>query len=161
MYNVDERDRVVELTDIPSSDVGSPTAVVFASDFDLGLAYYLGGGSYDDPEKSAVVSFKGACSHMFGMPNDEALDGHPLYSRGLRSHAAFEVISSPWVRQLERINSVHDGHDPRWFDDDRHFVVTLKENMFECVAEGYEVREFEASPAVAVQHFLRTSGHLA
>ena len=53
---------------------------------------------------------------MFGPPNDEAFDGHPLARRGLRPYGAFEVTHSSWIRQLEQMNSVHPHHSPPLFE---------------------------------------------
>src|SRR5438128_903088 len=61
-------------------------------------------------EDIAIVQFKLCRAHMFGPPNDEAFAGHPLAGRGLHSYAAFRIENSSWIRQLERMNSVHQYH---------------------------------------------------
>ena len=63
----------------------------------------------DDP--FCVVVFSGTAFHQFGPPTDEDLDAHPLASHGLRGFSAHS----------------RDGL--------RHFVVTLRDSTFECVAE--------------------------
>jgi hypothetical protein len=73
------------------------------------------------------------------MSNDEALQGHPLWGRGLRHSGTYRVESSSLVRKLERMNSVHPQHDPKGFEKRTHFIFTFHDSTFECVAESFEV----------------------
>ena len=41
MYAVDDRDRVVRLTDVPLSGTGAPCPLLAASERELVLAYYM------------------------------------------------------------------------------------------------------------------------
>lgn len=41
MYEVDTRDKVIELHDLPRSSAGAPCPIVLASDHRLAVAYYL------------------------------------------------------------------------------------------------------------------------
>jgi len=160
MYEVDERDRVVELTDVPQCDVGAPCPAIFATDQIVRVAYYL----RDDPhavspadmtgildegagdgERVAILSMR-AHAIMFGPPNDEAFDGHPLASRGLRPYGAFEIVDSSWVRRLERMNSVHSRHAREKFMTLRHFVFAFHDSTLECVARTYAVETAPGHP---------------
>jgi hypothetical protein len=153
MYSIDDRDRVVELRGLPQSSVGAPCPVVVASEHELIVTYLVestppgwdapsvrmvGTDTADAP--AAVVRFQGSRATMFGPPNDEAGNGHPLAERGLRPYGAFEVIDSSWVRQLERMNSMHPGHRPERYNSYRHFVLAFHDSTFECVAKGYVSR---------------------
>jgi hypothetical protein len=151
MYAVDEHDRVVELTDFPQCDVGVPDTALAARPAWAQLAYVTSAGA-DGPEEIAVVTFTGVREHMFGMPNDEALHGHPLYERGLEVYGAFRVENSSWIRQLERMNSVHSRHRPEWFAELTHFIFTFKESTFECVAKelSFGLRPAEESVLLMV-----------
>jgi hypothetical protein len=159
MYPVDEKDTVVELTDAPRPDVVAPLPLVLADDYRLLLAYLLSepdsnwDGTYvnvvsPDSEGMAVaaIQFRRPYAHMFGPPNDEAFSGHPLANRGLDPYAVFEVHQSSWIRQLERMNSVHRQHKRDWFlENKRHFVFAFHDSTFECVAEGFKVRQCRGS----------------
>ena len=68
--------------------------------------------------------------------NDEALLGHPLYERGLRPYAAFEIENTSWVRALDKLNRVHPRHSPRLFAGLKHFIFAFHESVFECIAES-------------------------
>ena len=118
MYSVDEKDRVISIQDIPQSSVGAPLALVRFS-----LCY----------------------ASLFGPPNDEAFDGHPLAQRGLKPYGAFVIEHSSWVRQLEQMNAVHPYHKPARFLARKHYVLSFHDSTFECVADGYTVELYDSS----------------
>lgn len=163
MYSVDERDRVVELRNIPQSSIGAPLPAVLAAEDRLLLAYLVEAvdsawdgqtirvvGPTSTDELVALVTFTSPGAHLFGPPNDEAFDGHPLAGRGLHPYGAFEVRESSWVRCLERMNSVHPNHDPAEYARLRHFVFAFHDSTFECIAEDFtfEVRGGSLASAV-------------
>jgi hypothetical protein len=158
MYQVDDRDRVIELSEVPQSSVGAPLPVVLSDEHTLLLAYLVQEptSSWDHMsvrlvgpdtliERLALVEFSRYQSFMFGSPNDEAFNGHPLYSRGLHPYAAFEIQNSSWVRQLERMNSVHPSHRAERFQRLKHFVFAFHDSTFECLAETYVISDHEGS----------------
>jgi len=150
MYTVDELDSIVELTDVPQSDVGAPCPMVLCTEEKLLLAYFRQfplneeelasareGGEYEKDEACLLVKFDVWYAYMFGPPNDEAIHGHPLAHRGLQPYAVFEVRKSSWVRGLEKMNRVHRFHKPERFEKLRHFIFTFHDSTFECVAPGF------------------------
>jgi len=153
MYEVDDRDTVVELSDAPQPDVGAPLPHVIADDYRLRLAYLIRepdpawDGSYvnvvgpnTDDRLVADVRFEQPYAHMFGPPNDEAFYGHPLAKRGLYPYGVFEVQHSSWLRRLERMNAVHqDRNRQRFLSSRRHFVFAFHDTTFECIAQEYAV----------------------
>lgn len=158
MYSVDKKDRVIPLTDIPQSSVGAPLPIVLSNEHVTVVAFYLQNvpAGWDgttvrvltantDGEPLALVRFSFCYSSMFGPPNDEAFDGHPLASRGLRPYSAFIIENSSWIRGLERMNSVHEYHKPDQFWVRKHFVLSFHDTTFECVADGYSVEVHESS----------------
>ena len=134
MYAID-KDVVVELTDVPSSDSGAPEPALFVDERRVVLAYFK---SPADEGQIAYINFLHCWAHYFGGPNDETLHGHPLYTRGLKPYAIAEVKTSSWIRSLERINSVHPHHNPERFQRLRHFIFAFHDSMFECVAESFQ-----------------------
>jgi hypothetical protein len=127
MYQVDENDTVVALENVPQSSVGAPTPIVLSDEGKTIIAFHLENTRDDwdgtsvriirpeSEESSAIVEFKWCYAYMFGPPNDEAFSGHPLSARGLDPYGAYEVLNSSWIRQLERMNSVHQYHKPEPF----------------------------------------------
>jgi hypothetical protein len=152
MYDVDEKDRVVRLVDVPQSDFGAPMPLVFSDEGRIVLAYY---GDESSPkwnefprivghiggsEPVALLRFIGCDSYMFGVPNDEALAGHPLASRGLKSYGVFRIEDSSWIRRLERMNSVHPLHKPESYQGLQHLIFTFHDTTFECICKTFDVR---------------------
>src|SRR5919205_482975 len=139
MYSVDQRDKVIELKQVPQSSVGAPMPVVLSDEFKVLLVYIVQETPADvDPgtadEPLALVEFTGYRSYMFGGLNDEAFHGHPLATRGLYPYGAFQIENSSWIRQLEKMNSVHPSHNPGRFARLRHYVFSFHDSTFECVA---------------------------
>ena len=158
MYPVDERDRVIELKDVPQSSVGAPLPIVLSDEFKILLAYIAEEsppgwdgttvrivGADTSCESLALAEFEFYWSYMFGAPNDEAFCGHPLAARGLRPYGAFRIADSSWVRQLERMNSVHPRHNPDRFDELKHFVFAFHDSTFECVAKGFTISQHQGT----------------
>lgn len=117
-----------ELTDWPQPAAGTPNPRVIADEDSLLLYFRACTGHH------IVVSFPHCDTFIFGAPNDEALNGHPLYGRGLKAYSAHKVLESDWIRELERRNSVHPRHNKDHYLADRvHYIVTFHDSTFECV----------------------------
>jgi len=97
--------------------------------------------STSDPDVAegthAVVEIVGALLTKFGLPNDEALPGHPLYDRGLRYYSIAEVLNSTWAREAEAQNRVCFPHASPW--QIRHFIFTFHDSSFECLADDLKI----------------------
>jgi hypothetical protein len=150
MYSVDDLDTVERLTDVPKASPGAPCPAAVCDESRLYVAYYLhrsepgwNGTSVrivspaTEGEMVALVEFLHHYAFMFGPPNDDAFDGHPLADRGLQPYGAFVVHQSSWVRRLERMNSVHPHHRPEAFGSLRHYVFAFHDSTVEVVAESY------------------------
>jgi hypothetical protein len=94
-----------------------------------------------DHQLVATVTFRRCLVHKFGAPNDETLSGHRLHGRGLTGYRAHIVERSRWLREHERINSVHLFHNPERFRDYVHYVLPFHDDTFECLATGFELHE--------------------
>jgi hypothetical protein len=149
-YMPDARDRVVPLADVPSCDEGAAMPVVLASDFRLLLIYLMQEtpAGWDGTEVTvvsadseempvAVIEFQRPYSHIFGPPNDEAIIGHPLASRGLHPCGAFTVEHSSWLRALQRMDAVHERHAPGRFRSLTHYIFTFRDSTLECAASDF------------------------
>lgn len=148
MYEIDSLDEVVELSGVPRPEVGAPMPIVIADDRNVLIAYYtteqsaVGGNN-----NVAVVSFRSCLMHMFGYPNDEALGAHPLYNRGLQFYGVFEIKNSSWVRNVERMNSVHPDHSKvqERYLAKKHLIFTFHDSTFECIVDGLDVDTYIGS----------------
>lgn len=92
-------------------------------------------------------------SVKMGSPNDEVLEGHPLWGSGLEFYEAHEVKNSPWIKELMDINRVHDQFRESHWNEDRHFILTFHDETLECVARGAIARAEPGAtmPAVVAQ----------
>ena len=168
MYEVDRKDKVIELGDVPQSSVGAPIPIVLADEHTVLLSYYLQDtpegwdgttvrvvSSETEGEPVAIVKFNWCYAHMFGPPNDEAFEGHPLSSRGLQPYGAFEIQSSSWLRKLEKMNSVHSYHDKTNFmENKKHFIFSFHDSVFECIAKNFQVEIYTGSVKSMVPRML-------
>jgi hypothetical protein len=102
------------------------------------------------PEPLALVEFQRCVSTKIGAPNDEVLEGHPLYGRGLAAYTAQRVVSSPWLAELERINSVHSQYAPEHWRSLHHYVFWFHDSTFECAAQSFTVEVFHETFAAVL-----------
>jgi len=89
-----------ELPLMDASSAVAPTVRLRGST--LFLAFYL-----PDCEDSAVVQFNGVSAWYYGGPNDERLDKHPLWNRGLTFYNFHRV--SPAEGDDCWVATFHDG----------------------------------------------------
>lgn len=128
MADVSEDERAVVLPDWPQPAAGAPEPKVLADDCTLSIRYRT------EKDQFAVIRFPLCTYFTFGQPNDEALDGHPLASRGLECYSVHEVRNSSLILLLERRNSVHPRHDRDAFlRGRRHYIFTFHDSTLECV----------------------------
>src|SRR5215471_9381435 len=91
-------------------DGGAPLPHLLQNDNRSFLAFVL--ADAERPNSLGIVEFKRCICTKMGTPNDEAFHGHPLNGKGLQLYRALEVKNSPWIRELEAINSVHRAYKP-------------------------------------------------
>jgi hypothetical protein len=152
MYIIDQQDKVTTIKSAPQPSAGAPLPFVMSDEHNLLLVYIheqlpgeldssyekvVDSNSSKDPV--ALIQFHHYYAYFFGPPNDEAFEGHPLADRGLEPYGVFQVLQSSWVRQLERMNSVHPCHDPKRFEKLNHYIFTFHDSTFECVAEDFQM----------------------
>jgi hypothetical protein len=117
-----------ELTEWPQPDAGTPNPRVVADEHGLILYYKASTGHH------VLVTFQGCSTFTFGAPNDEALNGHPLYGHGLKFYSVHRVANSDWIQEMERRNSVHPRHDKaRFLEGLIHYIITFHDSIFECL----------------------------
>ncbi len=74
-------------------------------------------------------------------PNDEALENHPLYERGLGFYGVCRIDNSSWPTALDTLGSAKHAirSTRRPPATGTHWIVTMKERIFECVARELTV----------------------
>lgn len=134
-------------------DPGAPMPHLFANGRSVFVLFYLrapalagtSGATSSKPEPLGLVEFTGVHAVLFGGLNDEALNGHHLYGRGLDPYAIHEVRASSWISEAERANSVHPYHQGGWHAWLRHFVITFHDETLECLARDVRTETSAAS----------------
>jgi len=150
MYTVNKDDKVIEHKDPPFMDTGSPSPQILAAEAQVIVTYRLNNPDLRSAEKAgdvdaylaakdrwALLTFSAVTAHHFGWPNEDVLNAHPLYARGLSHYGIFEVKHSSWIREIQTGNSVHPHHRSDWLADRRHFIITFHDSTFECIAQSY------------------------
>lgn len=155
-----EPDPIVEpMKEVPQPMPGAPLPVVLSDDLQVLLCYASQGTvasmgariqqvDWDTEfDAVAVATFDLYKIYQFGAPNEEARSGHPLYryGLGLGTGHVFRVSPSPWILHLERMNSVHPGHDPQRYERLTHYVFTFDDRTFECVAKSVSFEQRSGS----------------
>jgi len=82
----------------------------------------------------------GALKHIFGVPGNETLSGHPYYTLGVRSFIFYELIGSDLIAQLKEVAKIHLHYNQNKYNEFRHFIITFHDNMFECIAKEFEIK---------------------
>jgi hypothetical protein len=90
------------------------------------------------PEGKIEIIFSGVLCTKFGYPNDEALAGHPLYSKGLGFYGFFEVVESAWLTEISKQNRKCFPNCTSY--NGRHFIITFHDSTFECLADSYKIQ---------------------
>jgi hypothetical protein len=142
-------DEVVELHPGWHMDIGAPQPILLQTEHAAALVF-----TARDLRRRLVV-FEGCSISRFGYPNDEALPGHPLYTRGLESYACYEVMNSFWRSQLASQNRVNFPDATPWFAERRHFVITFHDSMFECLADDMRWEWVTGSTVEALRTIMR------
>ncbi len=104
-----------------------------------GLQHNSRSGSLFDDETNffgfkVTIEFEICQITKFGYQNDEAIEGHPLYSKGLRAYDIFRVENSEWIKSIERQNQVNFPNTD--YKSLQHFIFTFHDSTFECIAIG-------------------------
>lgn len=133
-------------------DVGAPMPTMLSNEHEIYLIFYVGEPDYEwDGRKVNVrnendngiitVKFDRFAQFKFGNPNDEAIEGHPLYDLGLEPYSIQKVIDSEWIKKLIKMNSIHPYHKDEQFEKYEHFIFFFHDTCFEIVAEEYSVEK--------------------
>lgn len=87
---------------------------------------------------TVIVELGHTVKTQFGLPNDEAWSGHPLYNFGMRHYAygTFEVINSSWLAQVEAQNQISF---PDYKLNYKHFIFHFHDSSFECLSKEMKI----------------------
>jgi hypothetical protein len=140
-------------------DAGAPMPHLMVNDHRALLSFLLSepdpswDGSYvtikspgdEQPEALGLVEFDCCISARLGAPNDEVFEGHPLSGKGLEAYGAQRVVNSRWIKEIEKINSVHRMYLPESWREHTHFIFWFHDSTFECIARSYKAETHRIS----------------
>jgi hypothetical protein len=105
-------------------------------------------------ENSVLFRFGGVVETHFGGINDEVLDAHPLYGKGMDVCGFFIVRNSSWKATVRDAMSRHDAYDARSWDDVTHYLFRDKPGELSCLAKTLEWQVSALSLARIRDHYL-------
>lgn len=119
-----EPEKAVRLKDIPRWDAESPCPAVVGDEDLAHLAFY----SDEAEDVTVVVTFWGCVEHRFG-------------ARGAAGGKALEVRESRRLHELRAAAAERSVAEVRALKNLRHFRFQFPGADFECLADGYTVKE--------------------
>lgn len=129
-YAASGKDLIEKLEDWPQPNSGAPLPRIWSDELRLIVTYITRDHRY------GVIDFRTCFLLKFGLPNDEALHGHSLYSRGLKPYCMQRVRNSSWLSAAERANSVHRYHKRSEFlKGKEHYVLAFHDSILECLVK--------------------------
>lgn len=147
----------MELTEIKGlfeMDLGSPSPTILSNDNELFIAFYADreSSSTIPQERNTVfdtgivaLKFKTYLKYTFGLPGAETIQGHPYSKLGMKSYSFYELKNSDFIKSLETIEKIHPYYDSTKWEKYKHYILTFHDNMFECIAQDFEIREENTS----------------
>lgn len=145
---------LIEIKGLFEMDYGAPSPTILSNDNELFITFYK------DKESTSVIpqerntiydtgilalKFKRYLKYTFGIPGNETIHGHPYSKLGMQSCSFYELTNSDLIQSLKDIEKVHAYYDPKNWEMYKHYILTFHDNMFECIAQGFEIREENTS----------------
>ena len=154
MDTITEFAKVIDWT--PRWSAGAPCPQVYSNGNKTFLLYYLDepdpnwDGTYvksidNSNEPLGLVEFVGGGTFRFGIVNDEAASGHPLYNKGLQVYDAHIIENSTWIEELKNIHKVHPYFDEKRWTDKKHYLLFFHDEIFEVIATDYKIEIHETT----------------
>jgi hypothetical protein len=138
-------------------NMGAPAPKIICDDNNLTLLFYV---DLFDLSKTtdkikerdifndsgvATLTFKFFRIYKFGVPNDDLIIAHPYYKLGLKPYSFYLVEDSDWIKDIKRIEKHHPYFNEKKYNDLNHYIITFKDNTFECIAKGFSI-EYSSNP---------------
>ena len=131
-------------------DYGAPSPIILSNDSELFIAFYADiERPFGLPQKCNTIydtgifalKFKVYLKYLFGLPGEETIQGHPYSKLGMKSYSFYELKNSDLIKSLQEIEQVHPQYNEDKWKMYKHYILTFHDNMFECIAQDFEVRE--------------------
>jgi GntR family transcriptional regulator len=114
---------------------GAPKPFLVSTEDRTLFAFYRS----DQDDTVRVAEFIGCTSVRFGIPNDQALPGHPFTPHRLSPYRAHEVIHSEWLNQLRTIEQRQPQSQTMPLQTSKHWMLTFQDTTLEAIAAGIAI----------------------
>ncbi|MGE8430272.1 MAG: hypothetical protein ACN6O7_20500 [Sphingobacterium sp.] len=141
---------LIEIKDLFAIDYGAPSPTILSNDNELFIAFYAQNSNMYalQPTESNInyeqgiiaLKFKMCIKYTFGMPGNETLHGHPYGKLGMESCSFYELRDSDFIKSQQEIEKVHSYYNEERWKTYKHYILTFHDNMFECIAQDFEIR---------------------
>lgn len=145
---------LIELNSGFQINVGAPEPIIISNDNELFIAFYADKQSSSTvPQEPNIIydegifalKFKVFLKYTFGLPGDETMQGHPYSELGMNPYSFYELRNSDLIKSLQDIEKIHPNYNPEKWKMYKHYILTFHDNMFECIAQDFEIREENTS----------------
>jgi hypothetical protein len=145
---------LIEIKGLFEMDCGAPSPTIISDDNELILTFYSDQEATSPvPQERNVVYDRGVIvlkfyayqTYSFGLTGNETIHGHPYSKLGMRSYSFYEMRDSDLIKSLQEIQKVHPFYNAESWKTCKHYILTFHDNMFECIADYFEIRETNTS----------------
>ena len=123
-------------------NVGAPEPIILSNDTSIIINFYaeITGDVSESEEQIITLKFIHYSKFTFGMPGNETIHGHPYSKLGMESFSFYELKDSDLIRDLKNISKIHPYFKSESWMDAKHYIITFHDNMFECIAQNFEIQ---------------------
>lgn len=145
---------LIEIKGLFELDYGAPSPTILSNDNELFIAFYADKESTSTipQERNTIydtgifsLKFKRYLKYTFGIPGNETIHGHPYSKLGMQSCTFYELRNSDLIKSMQDIEKIHPDYNPEKWKMYKHYILTFHDNMFECIAQDFEIREENTS----------------
>jgi len=141
--------KLIEIKGLFEMDYGSPSPIIISNDNELFIAFY---GDKErltnQPHERNIIydtgifalKFKAYLKYTFGLPGNETIKRHPYSKLGMKSSSFYELQNSNLIKELQEIEKGHPYYEPNKWNSYKHYILTFHDNIFECIAQDFEIR---------------------
>lgn len=147
-----EKIKIINWT--PKWDGGAPMPHVYSNNGKVYLTYIVADWDKESindfqtlehngyEEFHALVEFQGN-TFKFGVANDEVFHGLPFYEQEMEWAQIIE--NSQWLEEIKTIHKVHPYFKESRWKNDKHYLLTFKDEILEVIATGFTIEIFKTS----------------
>lgn len=136
--------KIKKLTGYFEADFGAPEPIVVSNANKLMISFNVMDDKWSKTginanESTIDIRFNRYIHYSFGMPGNETLHEHPYANLGLESSSFYELENSDLIGRLRAIEKGHPYYDSESWTLYKHYIITFHDNMFECIAHGFDI----------------------